>query len=423
VKVFPTLRQKQVLDEFFDTSRYVYNRTLQFIKNGHKVNFQNLRDILVTENTKKNLQEYKQFDSAIETLRKQKSTVGDKDTIQQLDQQIKEVQTKRRNKMKDYASTKNPLISRFEIQTPKDIRSNAVASCCNAHKAAFTNLRNGNIKFFNMKYKKKTDVHQCIELTPKIISIVQGKIKIVPNTLGNECYLKTTASNKKKLQNVKITNNVDITRHNNQYYVHLLVGVNIETAALNNIAGIDLGLRTFATVHTHQATNTTTMVTEYVHRKDILKKFNVKMDMLKSTKKKHIRKKQLSKIDKGKKNLVDRLHWDFINDILQHNDVVYLGDIKSHDIVKGGKNKTLNRCFNDLKFYKLKQRLLYKASLCGKKVFMVPEHYTTKTCSSCGVLDNNVGSKEIFDCEHCRLTTGRDINASKNIKMKGMLSA
>jgi hypothetical protein len=55
----------------------------------------------------------------------------------------------------------------------------------------------------------------------------------------------------------------------------------------------------------------------------------------------------------------------------------------------------------------------------GKKVIMVPENHTTKTCSCCGKINNNVGSKEIFECESCKMVTGRDFNASKNIKMKG----
>jgi putative transposase len=134
-----------------------------------------------------------------------------------------------------------------------------------------------------------------------------------------------------------------------------------------------------------------------------------------------IRKKQYIKIDKRKIDLVDRLHWEFINDLLSHNDVIFFGDIKSHDIVKKSKNKTLNLAFNDLKFYKLKQRLLYKAYVQGKKVFLVPEHHTTKTCSGCGYINDHVGSKEIFDCPNCKSKTGRDMNASKNMLLKGML--
>ena len=63
--------------------------------------------------------------------------------------------------------------------------------------------------------------------------------------------------------------------------------------------------------------------------------------------------------------------------------------------------------------------MLYKAGIKGKKVFFVPEHYTTKTCSNCGAINDHVGCKEVFECSKCNLVTGRDMNAAKNIKMKG----
>ena len=130
-------------------------------------------------------------------------------------------------------------------------------------------------------------------------------------------------------------------------------------------------------------------------------------------------KKQFNKMEKRKSAYVDGLQWDFINDLLNRNDVIYLGGIESHDIVKGGKNKSINTAFNDLKFYQLK---MYKAYTKGKKVFIVPEQYTTKTCSGCGTLNHKVGAKEVFECSHCNVVTGRDMNASKNIKMKGLMS-
>ena len=431
IKFYPTPKQKLLLDKFIDTSRFVYNRTLEYINNGHKINFNDLRDLLVTENTKKGMDEYKEFDVVINDLKKQKKETKDVDQIKHFEEQIKAVHKQRRDKMKQYDYSKNPLIHEFETETPKDIRSNAVNRCCDAFKTGFTNLKKGNIKHFKMKYKKKSDKTQSIELTPKIISSQDGKIKIAPETFKDECVLKTH----KPIKKFKIDHNVDILRKNNEYYVHLSVPTDaMECDSLETVAGIDLGIRTFATVHSQNSSSIT--IAEYKHRSDLLKKFNLKINLMKYQKhtlyvedaqrealykpgKKRIRKKQIAKQEKKKVDLVDRLHWDFINHVLSNNDVVYLGDIKSRDMVKGGKNKYLNVAFNDLKFHKLKQRLIYKAYVQGKKVFLVPEHYTTKTCSCCGTINNNVGSKEVFECEHCKMVTGRDMNASKNMKLKG----
>ena len=55
VRIYPTTEQKNVLQEWFNTSNYVYNKTVQCINDGHKVNFKDLRDLLVTNNTKKTI--------------------------------------------------------------------------------------------------------------------------------------------------------------------------------------------------------------------------------------------------------------------------------------------------------------------------------------------------------------------------------
>jgi IS605 OrfB family transposase len=410
-----------MLDKFIDTSRYVYNKTVEHIRNGHPANFQCLRDLLVTTNTQKHLEEYKAFDGKVEELRKEKKTLKDKDEIKKLAVRITEIHSQRREFMKGFEHSRNSSVKPFEVETPKDIRACAVKKCCDAVKSGISNLKNGNIRHFNLHFKKKKDFRQSIELTPKLISIEDKRFKIAPKLFKDNCYLKIHNKSANKIANLKIQNNVDILRQNGEYFVYLLVEVKKPPkTTLRVVAGIDLGIRTFATVHSSHIENNDTSILEYKHNSQLLKKLNEKIKILKILRR--VRKKQFNKVEKRKSAYVDRLQWDFINDLLNRNDVIYLGGIESHDIVKGGKNKSNNTAFNDLKFYQLKKRLIYKAYTKGKKVFIVPEQYTTKTCSSCGALNHKVGAKEVFECSHCNLVTGRDINASKNIKMKGIMS-
>jgi len=443
IKIYPTKKQKDLLDEFIDTSRFVYNRTIEFIeKRGHKVNFQSLRDLLVTENTKKGYDEYKEYDSIINDLRKQKLKLDSKsDEYTILKERINQLNQERRDLMKCFVSRRNYLVHDFELKTPKDIRSNAVHRCCSAYKSGWSNLKAGNIKYFNMAYKKKTDGVQTIELTPQIFSIKDNKFQIAPETFKEECFLKYDKRNIKKIKNIKIDHNVFITRKSGtskkvkhkllrkEYYLNIPINTILkQKKTFETVCGVDPGIRTFATVHSNNIKSNDTSITEYKHRADLLNKLNKKIQLMKerkNTKEKkfRIKKKHYYKVEKKKKDLVDKLHWDVINDLLKNNDVVYFGNIKSHNIVKDGKNTKLNTDFNDLKFYQFKQRLLYKAYINGKKVYFVNEHYTTKTCSCCGEINNKVGCKEVFNCNKCLNVTGRDFNASKNIKMKGILSA
>ena len=169
------------------------------------------------------------------------------------------------------------------------------------------------------------------------------------------------------------------------------------------MCGIDPGVRSFATVYSCSILDNGKVSSyntgDYTHRIDLLKKLNKKKsDMMTRI---VVCKKQYNKIEKKKKDVVDCLHWETINHVLNHNDIVFYGDIKSQDITKGNKNKTLNQDFNDLKFYIFKNRLEYKASVLQKKVVIMNECYTTKTCSSCGTLNDDVGNKKVFTCPLC----------------------
>jgi putative transposase len=133
-----------------------------------------------------------------------------------------------------------------------------------------------------------------------------------------------------------------------------------------------------------------------------------------------VRKRKLNALEARKRHLVDELHWKTVNHLLTHNDVIFFGDIKSHGIVKGGKNRTLNTALNNLKFFQFKQKLAFKAVEKRKLVYMTKEHFTTKTCSTCGIR-NDPGAAKVFYCGVCEKTVGRDVNAAKNILMKGIL--
>ena len=409
LKLYPTIYQQKILNEFIHTSRYVYNKTVEEVKNGHRVNFQDLRDKLVTVDTKKHHEEYKVLKREIETLRELKSKSEDKDII-------KNKNTELRNLLKTFDFSKNSNVKNWESFTPKDIRSNAVKRFTDAQKTAMVNIERGNIKYFEMKFKKKSDPKQTVELSPKNIKMVKGVIRIAPRTFGKECVLRIGKRNKKKHRNLTIDNNVDIVKNKNGYYLHVVTSTvvkNQEYPENIRVCGVDPGVRTLATVYSLS----TGVVTEYQHGKDILRALNKKIDSLKNC-----RKKQFSKVENRKENLVKNLHCDFINHLLENNDVVFFGDINSHAIVKNSDNKYTNRDTNDLKFYQLKQRLLFKASLLGKRVTLTPEPNTTKGCSSCGTLNHHVGKSKIFRCPCCQLVTGRDENASKNIGMRGLLS-
>jgi hypothetical protein len=374
-----------------------------------------LRTILVTENTKKNNTEYIDIENKIKALRKQKKDSPNKKII---DEEIKKCKDELKEVCRTLKSSKNENISNeWEFDTPKDIRAGAVNDVCKAYKTAFTNLKNGNIKRFKLNFRKKSSCSKSFVVPSTLIKIHTDEnnkrsFRIAPNFLKDDCTVNIGRRTLKKHKTLSIENDCRIVKKNREYFIFVPITVEKkEKAPVKNYCGIDPGVRTFMTSFGNEG------VVEYKHNSDLLKRLNDKINTLKNLKKR----KGICKCERKKENIIDELHWKTINDIISSNDVIFYGDIKSHNIVKKGKNKSLNRNFNDLKFYVFSERLLYKASLNSKMVIKINEAFTTKTCSCCGTM-KDVGSSKTYECDYCKNVLDRDFNASKNILMKGIIT-
>jgi len=441
--------QKQIFHKYEDTYRFVHNNALERIKKlGEDPNFQDLRNLLVTANTKMTSSIYKYHSSEINKLKSELKEVenvlkkcedGDlkeyllnhKDELKNI---IKEDEKCMNELLKDTKPVVNPYVRSWELETPKDIRANAIKKVCDSYTTAITNLNNGNIKFFDIGFSKKSSPRKSIELTSTQIKLDKGKIKIP--CFKKDPLFKTSSKIQKKLKKMKgIEHNCDMIYFKGHYW--LMIPIPIQTKTSNSgseenihYCGVDPGIKTFATTFGNSG------ISEYKHNQDLLDKLNKKTQLLKTARKvaPHLkpfltiqwkgrngfRKRHFNKLEKKKKDYVDGLHWQFINKLLDENDVVFFGDIKSHDIVKKGNNSPLNQQFNDLKFYLLKQRLQYKALCRGKIICLVDERYTSKCCSCCGQL-YTIGISRVFKCPTCKFIYGRDTNSAKNILMKGII--
>ena len=351
--------QRLIIDDWINTSNYIYNKTLEKIKNGHVINFNSLRDLLVTENTKKHSYEYKKYDilsnklklekkNIINDLSKNKLSEELKIKLDNKQKEINKLNQDRRDSVKKIKPIKNTEIKKWELRTPKEIRASAVNDVCKAYTTAFTNLKNNNITKFNLDYRKKKNPNKCILIPKNFIKIKNNHIQLAPSFLENNSTFKINKKTLKNHPNLEIKNDVRLTKQKNKYYLHIPVIIEYEkTPNLINYCGVDPGLRTFLTTFGNNSCY------EYKHNKLKLNKINRQMDLIKKrSSKTRIRKKSFNKREINKSNLVDEIHWKSINYLLINNDVIFYGDIKSHNIVKHKKYRHINRAFNDLKFYK-----------------------------------------------------------------------
>jgi len=424
IKIKLNKDQLIIIKEWFNTCNYLYNKENEYVKyKKHKPNFMSLRDLLVTNNTKKKNIDYIILDNEIKKLHNQKKQIEkelkkDKDNIELIKNKnyyinlIKEKNKIKRDKAKEMNSESNDIINEWELKTPKEVRAYAIKELCNAYESAFTNLKKKNILKFDIEFRKKKDC-KSITIPKNFINLKDDKLFIAPTFFGKKNHIKFYNKNK----NLKIENDCEIKKTKRNYYLIIPMQINEEKQNLNteNYCGIDPGVRTFMTLFNNNK------IVEYKHNHELIKLLNKKIDELRKKRKRKNKKSLLNKIENRKKNLIDEIHWKTITDIISFNDIIFYGNINSHDIVKSSNNTHLKRDINDLKFYLFKQRLIFKSLIKNKYVILVNEAFTTKTCSCCGSR-YEIGKSKTYICSKCNTTMDRDINAAKNILLKGIIN-
>jgi putative transposase len=356
---------REKFEEWFNTARYVYNKTVHAIKEGEGINFMALRNELVT--------------------------------------------------YEDINKVRNKNVKDWEIKVPSKIRATAVQDVCDAYTTSIANMRAGNIRSFEISYKKKTSFDQSIGIPKTAIKKHNGNLVIYS----------TRIKLGKRTKDIIVKKDCRLVKQKNRYYICIpysdVSKVN-SNDSYTRVVGVDPGVRKFMTTYSDGKSK------EYRQNRDVLKRLNDRIDLLKQGRTRPLkegmragyRKSSINKVEIRKENIINELHWRTISEIIKENDVVCFGDIKSHDIVKKSNNKYMKREIMDLKLYKFKQRLQMKCKEYNKRFISVNESYTSKTCTRCGIL-NDVGSSEKYKCKSCEMEIDRDCNGSRNILMKGVL--
>lgn len=98
--------------------------------------------------------------------------------------------------------------------------------------------------------------------------------------------------------------------------------------------------------------------------------------------------------------------------LIQLYDGIALEDLKIKNMVK---NHHLSKSILDSGWSIFRQYLTYKAESAGREIAFVDPAYTSKTCSNCGAIFENLTLKDRWvECE-CGLSLDRDHNAAINI--------
>jgi putative transposase len=113
---------------------------------------------------------------------------------------------------------------------------------------------------------------------------------------------------------------------------------------------------------------------------------------------------------------------DFLNKLactlVTANDMIAIEDLQVRNMVR---NRHLSKSILDAGWGYLRQRLEVKAAEAGRQVIVVDPAYTSKSCSNCGIVFEDLKLSDRWVRCACGLSLDRDHNAALNILRRGHL--
>ena len=308
----------------------------------------------------------------------------------------------------------------------------AIQDACSKYKSCLTNLKNGNIKHFRLRYLKQNKKTLIMKIEKNFIS---AKKNTFCSTIFKDSFLLKRQVNKKHLLN-KTDKNVnkiefnlkdikkDFTIHYNQKTNEFFLLNPVEDKSLKShtnveTVGCDPGIRTFITTYSNNgcakiANNLKDTILKHIKQIDFINNSNKPL-----SKKRRAIRSYYKKIT----YLVDDLHWKTINYLTKNFGNILIGNLSTKSIAKNGINNKLDketkRVGLQMRLHVFKQRLAYKCTQRKIGFTIVDEAYTTKTCTNCGN-KNDVGMKKRIKCLFCKIRIDRDFNGARNIFLKNI---
>lgn len=202
-----------------------------------------------------------------------------------------------------------------------------------------------------------------------------------------------------------------------RYFVSFVVKVASEVLPkVNDSAGIDLGIKTFAALDNGQKVDAPKPLKKRINRlRRLSKNLSRKNRGSKRYERARLRKAKLQA--KLKDTRTDFLH-KLSTQIIRENQTIVLEDLNVAGMLK---NRKLSRAISDLGWRQFRTYLESKAEKYGREFRVISRwEPTSQTCSCCGFRGGRLDlSIREWTCLNCGTTHDRDVNAAKNIKVAG----
>jgi putative transposase len=100
--------------------------------------------------------------------------------------------------------------------------------------------------------------------------------------------------------------------------------------------------------------------------------------------------------------------------LVRENQVIAIEDLNIRGMIM---NHCWSKALVDASLSEIRRQLEYKAKWYGRELIVIDRFApTSKTCSLCGEIKNNLAlGDRVWTCEHCQTTHDRDLNAAINV--------
>lgn len=400
MKVKLTTRQKQIAKEWFGSSRFTYNKTVEGMtkiiddswsrdgverKRFDKANTYDLRNRLVTQKSKKEIENH----------------VHHKDEIYNTPKEI------RAFAVKDAVTSFNNLRSKFfKFKTCPHInfrrKKNRFQTMGIPNTAIKTNcvveiITPKKKKKRGRKSKSRKKITTMITIYSKSFGVVECKSKSALKIFGH---------GKQKMRH-----DVRLMYDGLDYW--LCVPHEIEQKKqkpVKTVCGIDPGLRSFLTCY--EDNRTMEFRTDY----DKLRSGLDKLDRIHSEDGSNNSRRYLLE-SRRQRHRIDTVHTQIAKFLAKRYNTIILGRLDRQKFTKDKcPSRMTQRLFAYLSHFKFRERLKLELSkFSGRSLIVTTEAYTSKSCGSCGFVKHDLGDAKVYACNKCDYVADRDANAARNI--------
>ena len=414
IKLYPNSIQKRILKKFIGTYRYYYNRTIQYINNYDKKN------------------------------RCSYYYVNHLDVSTKIDVDIPKTKTYDRDEVTDTVYFNpykmehiRPILKMnppewLDKQYPSHLIDQAINEALNAFSNNMKKYnKTGNV--FKLKFKNTKNVYQTIKIDSVYFSKNKntffGSYKI--NDIKVFDHIKSSESFNVYGQKMS---NLTWNKVTNKWTLHIPIDdIPVKINKKYKIGSIDPGMRHYCALYSTDhvcliGKDVTTKIMKICKEIDIINSrlnrdvYYVKKNdeiiyyTVNSKRRKSLRKALHLKIQ-YLKNLKNELHYKTIIYLCKNYEKIIYPRFEIQKM-SGKLSSKIARNMYNLSYHQFARRLMETSIRYNTEILNRGEAYTTKTCTRCGEINNNVGCNIIFICNKCGLRIGRDFNGARNILLK-----